>query len=143
MYFNPAPGFPFSWGIKIKVCQPGKNNGCRTKKMVPRTYDFSKVANWPTFLKSESKVQIKRLKDYGRPMKPFSLKSRIFGLGQTNWANKLWGIWGIFGNQHPFWYSEFLVHVFHYSIIISTKNTKPLYPHPKYGIGIWNWVPKS
>ena len=74
--------------------------------------------------------------DFGRPMKPFSLKSRIFGLGQTNWANKLWGIWGIFGNQHPFWYSEFLVHVFHYSIIISTKNTKPLYPHPKYGIGI-------
>ena len=24
--------------------------------------------------------------------------------------------------QHPFWYGEFLVHVFHYSTIISTKN---------------------
>ena len=36
--------------------------------------------------------------DYGRPMKPFfSLKSRTFGLGQTNWADKFWGIWGIFG----------------------------------------------
>ena len=23
--------------------------------------------------------------DYGRPMKPFSLKSQTFGLGQTNW----------------------------------------------------------
>ena len=27
----------------------------------------------------------------------FSLKSRIFGLEQTNWADKFWGIWGIFG----------------------------------------------
>jgi hypothetical protein len=35
--------------------------------------------------------------DYGRPMKPFSLKSQTFGLGQTNWADKFWGIWGIFG----------------------------------------------
>ena len=27
----------------------------------------------------------------------FSLKSRTFGPGQTNWANKFWGIWSIFG----------------------------------------------
>ena len=27
----------------------------------------------------------------------FSLKSRTFRLGQTNWADKFWGIWGIFG----------------------------------------------
>ena len=27
----------------------------------------------------------------------FSLKSRTFGLGQTNCADKFWGIWGIFG----------------------------------------------
>ena len=27
----------------------------------------------------------------------FSLKSRTFGLGQTNWADKFWGIWVIFG----------------------------------------------
>jgi hypothetical protein len=65
--------------------------------------------------------------DYGCPMKPFSLKSRTFGLGQTNWADKFWGIWGIFSRtvsncKHPFWYSESLVHVFHYSIIIFTKN---------------------
>ena len=33
-------------------------------------------------------------------------------LGQTNWADKFWGIWGIFGqtNQHYFWYSDFLVY---------------------------------
>ena len=27
----------------------------------------------------------------------FPLKSRTFGLGQTYWADKFWGIWGIFG----------------------------------------------
>ena len=50
----------------------------------------------------------------------FSLKSRTFELGQTNWVDKFWGIWGIFGwtsNQHPSWYSESLVHVFHDSTI--------------------------
>jgi len=26
----------------------------------------------------------------------FSLKSRTFGLGQAIWADKFWGIWGIF-----------------------------------------------
>jgi hypothetical protein len=52
-----------------------------------------------------------------------SLKSRIFGLGQANWEDKFWGIWVIFSHcQHPFWYSESLVHVFRYSTIISTKN---------------------
>ena len=35
--------------------------------------------------------------DYGCQMKLFSLKSRTYGLGQTNWADKFWGIWGIFG----------------------------------------------
>ena len=30
-------------------------------------------------------------------MKLFLLKSKTFGLGQTNWANKFWCIWGIFG----------------------------------------------
>ena len=62
--------------------------------------------------------------DYGCPMKHFSLKSRTFGLRQTNWADKFWGIWGYFqpNYQHPFRYSESLVHVFHYSTIISTKS---------------------
>ena len=30
-------------------------------------------------------------------MKPFSLKSRTLGLEQTKWADKICGIWGIFG----------------------------------------------
>ena len=73
----------------------------------------------------------------------FSSKFQTFGLGLTIWADKVWGIWGIFQKlyQHPFWYCESLVHVFHQSTIISTK-TKPLYPNPKYlfGIGIWIWI---
>ena len=35
--------------------------------------------------------------DYGCSMKPFSSKSLTFGLRQTNWAYKFWGICGIFG----------------------------------------------
>ena len=36
--------------------------------------------------------------DYERPMKPFfSSKYQNFGLGQTIWADKFWGIWGTFG----------------------------------------------
>ena len=31
------------------------------------------------------------------PNEDFSLKSRTFELGQTNWVDKFWGIWGIFG----------------------------------------------
>jgi hypothetical protein len=34
------------------------------------------------------------------------LKSRTLGLGQTNWAYKFWGIWGIFGQTKGGFYSE-------------------------------------
>jgi hypothetical protein len=40
---------------------------------------------------------MKRLTDYGNPIKPFSSKSQTFGVGQTIWADKFLGIWGIFG----------------------------------------------
>ena len=30
----------------------------------------------------------------------FSLKSRTFGLGQTNWADKFWGILGVIPNSY-------------------------------------------
>ena len=33
----------------------------------------------------------------------FSLKSQTFGLGQTNWADKFLGLWGIFG-----WFKAFI-----------------------------------
>ena len=35
--------------------------------------------------------------DYGHPERAFFQKFETFGLGQTNWAEILWGIWGISG----------------------------------------------
>ena len=58
-------------------------------------------------------VSIVSITDYGRPMKPFFIEIQNFWPWAENWADKY---------QHPFWYSESLVHVFHYSTIISTKN---------------------
>ena len=43
----------------------------------------ARVLVWPT--------------DYDCPMKPFPLKFRAFGLGQTNWEDKFWGILDIYG----------------------------------------------
>jgi hypothetical protein len=43
----------------------------------------------------------------------------MFGQEQKNWADEFWGIWDIFSQTIS---SESLVHVFHYSTIISTKN---------------------
>ena len=63
--------------------------------------------------------------DYGRPIKPFfHWNPELLGLGrQIRQINS--GAFGIYfwpNSQHSFWYSESLVHVFHYSTIISTKN---------------------
>ena len=67
--------------------------------------------------------------DYGRPVKLFSLKSIIFGLGQTNWADKF----GAFSAEYQqyFWYSESL-----YMFFIILQKTKPLYPHPNIYLGL-------
>ena len=70
-----------------------------------------------------------------------SLKSRTFGLGQSNWADKFWGIWDIFGPAElsaPILVqcSESLVHVFHYSTIISTKKQAFISTSQ---IFIWDW----
>ena len=70
----------------------------------------------------------------------FSLKSRTFGLGQTNWENRFWGIFGIFGQTVS-------THFFHYLTIISTK-TKPLcvhspcFRHHRDGEGLKNYFLK-
>jgi hypothetical protein len=69
----------------------------------------------------------------------FSLKSRTFGLGQTNWADKFWGIWGIIGQTISTHFGT--VSALSMFSIIQPKflqKTKPLYPHPKhlFGIGI-------
>ena len=38
-----------------------------------------------------------RTTDNGHPERAFFQKFKTFGLGQTNWAEILWGIWGISG----------------------------------------------
>ena len=48
---------------------------------------FKKEILWPSLL-------IPRTMDDQWSL--FPLKFRTFGLGQTNWADKFWGIWGIF-----------------------------------------------
>jgi hypothetical protein len=75
--------------------------------------------------------------DYGRPMKPFFIEIPTFGLGQTNWADKFWGIWGIFGQ---FISTHFGIgsplSMFSINQPLFLQKTKPLYPHPKYLFGI-------
>jgi hypothetical protein len=66
-------------------------------------------------------------------MKLFSLKTRTFGLGQTNWAYKFWGIWGIFGqtiSTHFGTVSPLSIFSINQSLFL--QKTKPLYPNSKY-----------
>ena len=76
----------------------------------------------------------------------FSLKSRTFGLGQTNWADKFWGIWGILGQTISTHFGT-VSPLSMFSIIqpLSLQKTKPSYPHSKYlfEIRIWIWVAKN
>ena len=86
--------------------------------------------------------------DYGLPMKSFSLKSRTFGFGQTNWTDKFWGIWVIFGlfiSTHFGTVSP--LYMFSINQPLFLQKTKSLYPNPKYlfeiVIWIWIWAAKS
>ena len=76
-------------------------------------------------------------------MRFFSSKSQTFVLGQTNWADKFWGIWGIFGwiiSTHFGTVSP--LSMFFIIQPLFLQKTKPLYPNPKYlfGIVIRNWA---
>ena len=80
--------------------------------------------------------------DYGRPMKPFFIEIPHFWA----WADKFWGIWGIFerfisthfGTVSP-------LSMFSINQPIFLQKNKPLYPNPKYvfGIEIWIWATKN
>ena len=71
--------------------------------------------------------------DYERPMKHFlKLKSQTFGLGQTNWADNFWGIWGIFG-----W--TFSTHVSTVSPLSMFFIIQPLFYKKLSHIFIWDW----
>ena len=72
----------------------------------------------------------------------FFIEIQTFGLGQTIWADKFWGIWGIFCQ---FITTHFVtvcpLCMFSINQPLFLQKTKPLYPNPKYifgiGIGIW------
>jgi hypothetical protein len=57
-------------------------------------------------------------------MKPFFIEIQNFWAWADKLGRKILGHLGYFwpNYRHAFWYSESLVHVFHYSIIISIKN---------------------
>ena len=68
--------------------------------------------------------------------------SETFGLGQTNWADKFCGIWGIFGrtiSTHLGTVSS--LSMFSNHQLLSLQKTKLLYSYPKclFVIGIWIW----
>ena len=78
----------------------------------------------------------------------FSSKFQTFGLGQTFWADKFGGIWGIFVQILVLWvpcpcFPLIMDFFISRSPCINQpwflQKTKLLYPHPKYlfGIGIW------
>ena len=92
-----------------------------------------------------NEVKVEKVSIFNEFPKPFSLPSSSLhvcnhGLraSRENFFSKMSNFWAwadILGwnvlrhlgyfrpdYQHPFWYCEFLVHVFHYSTIISTKN---------------------
>ena len=76
----------------------------------------------------------------------FSSKSQTFGLGQTIWADKFWGIWVfsfdlsalIFGTLSLLSIFSLINHYFYNKLL-------PLYPTTKYlsGIRFWIWAGKN
>ena len=73
-------------------------------------------------------------RDYGRPMKPFSFTSRTFWLGQTNWTNIFWGIWGIFGQFISTYFGTAMF------FIIQALFLQKAYPKYFFEIVIWTWA---
>ena len=68
----------------------------------------------------------------------FPLKSRTFGLGQTIWEDKLWGIWGIFGRTFSTHFGTASpLSMFPMFKPIFLQKTKLLYPQLQ--INIWDW----
>jgi hypothetical protein len=58
------------------------------------------------------------------------LKSRTFGLAQTNWADKFWGIWDIFGQTISSFGTMSPLSMFYNIQPLFLQKTNPLYPHP-------------
>ena len=72
-------------------------------------------------------------------MKHFFIKIPNFWAWQTIWADKFWGIWGIFGQFISTHFGTVgPLSMFSINQPLFLQKTKPLYPNPKYlfGIGI-------
>ena len=55
--------------------------------------------------------------------------SQSFGLGQTSWADKFWGIWGIFGQTiRPHFGTVSPLYMFFNIQPLFLQKTIPLYP---------------
>ena len=67
------------------------------------------------------------------------MKFQTLGLGQTNWADKFWGIWGIFDQTISTHFGTVSpLSMFSITQLLFLQKTKPLYPHPKYFLGDLN-----
>ena len=78
------------------------------------------------------------------PERHFFRKSKTFGLGQTNWAEKCREILGIFGQNYTTHLGT--VNVFEYLVVVFTEKTLDFWPktyqsqiNPKYDIGHKNF----
>ena len=83
--------------------------------------------------------------DYKRPMKHFFTKFQTLGLEQTIWADKFWGIWGIFGQLISTHFCTVCpLSIFSINQPLFLQKAKPLHPNPTiFGIGIWIWAAKN
>ena len=74
-------------------------------------------------------------------LKPFFMKSRTVGLGQTNRAGQFWSIWSIFGQDYQYHFGT-VSPLSMFSIIQPLLLQKDQHPKYSFGIGVWIWNSK-
>ena len=89
------------------------------------------------------KLDLLTPQDYGHKMKPFFIEITNFWA----WADRFWGIWGIFGRTISTQFGT-VTPLSMFSIIqplFLQKLSLCTYPHPKFlfGIGILIWATKN
>ena len=133
---------------RIRMQKSNDRECCALKCIWHKYFLMKSLSNFTNILSNFSQIHLFPVTDYGCPIMPFFIKSQTFGLGQTIWADNLWGIWGIFGQ---FIITHFgtvsPLSMFSNNQPLFLQKTKPLYPNPKYlfgiGIRIWIWTRKN
>ena len=106
----------------MTICLPAKNQQLLHTFFVKLSTVFLQLTNDRNkFMTSPLRFSIKprkisgRYTDYGHPERAYFFKyPKLLGLGR-HFGLKFFEAFGAFLDyQHPFWYCEFLVHVFHY-----------------------------